>query len=170
MSIILIEDDRLALRRAEPIDVDYILELQADPENAPYIIAYDREFHQTIIDGDDPNKLSIIVDDKDGARVGYFLLEQSDELSIEMWHMIIGRGHKGQGIGHRALRLLKRWVFEVLKWHRMWIDCKDFNWRAIHLYSSEGFRQEALFKEAVRVGDEYQNLIIFAMLEREYQP
>ena len=170
MSIVLIEDEHLKLRRAEPEDVDYILALQADPENAPFIIAFDREFHRAIIEGEKPSKLSMIVEDKGGERCGYFLIEQADALSIAMWHMIIGRGHKGQGMGHRALRLLKRWVFEVLKWHRLWIDCKDFNWRAIHLYSSEGFRQEALFREAILVDGEYQNLIIFAMLRREYEP
>ena len=168
MSDILIEDGDLRLRRADPDDLDYILELQADPENAPFIIAFDREFHQNVIGGEKKSMTSLIIEKADGERCGYFLLNEYDKISYYIWHMIVDGKHKGRGLGHRALRLIKRWVFDVLNWHRLMIDSKDFNERALHLYKAEGFQQEALFREMLSVDGEYQNLIMLAILRREF--
>lgn len=168
MSEILIEDGDLRLRRADLNDLNYILKLQADPENSSFIVSFDRDFHKAILDGSDPLKMSTVLE-LSKERCGYFLLDKSDPVSMGIWHMIIERGHKGKGLGHRALQLLKRWTFDVARWHRLWVDCKDYNARAIHLYTSEGFRQEALFREALFVDGEYQNLIVFAILQREYE-
>ena len=167
MSEMLIDDGDLKLRRADLNDLNYILKLQADPENSLFIVSFDRDFHQNAVDGKAPGKTSIIIE-QDGERCGYFLLDKYDQVSYYIWHMIIDNAHKGRGIGRRALRLLKRWVFDVLHWHRLMIDSKDFNQRAIHLYTSEGFKREALFREALLVNGQYQNLVVFAMLRQEY--
>ena len=167
MSDILIEDGSLRLRRAELNDLNYILKLQTDPENSSFIISFDRDFHRAVLDGTEPLKMSVVIESA-GEHCGYFLLDKSDPISLGIWHMIIEHGFKGQGLGRRALRLLKRWAFDAAKWHRLWVDCKDFNHRAIHLYTTEGFRQEALFREMLLVDGEYQNLIVFAMLDWEF--
>lgn len=166
---ILIGNDELRLRRAAPSDLEYILELQSDPENAPFIVPFDREFHRRVIERKAPSKLDIIIETTDGERCGYFMVEDIGSTSVELSHVIIGRGHKGAGVGHKSLRLFKKWAFGLMKFHRVWIDCKDFNERAIRLYSAEGFRREALFVEVLPVDGEYQSLIIFAMLRREYE-
>lgn len=166
MAEILIEGDGLRLLRAEPSDLEYILELQSDEENAPFILPFERERWTEILDGRAQPKLPIIVETSDGARCGYMLIDHFDEISMYLWHLVIGL--KGRGFGHGALRLLKRLVFDKLKWHRLLIDCETTNARALRLYDSEGFRREGLFRESVIIGGEYKDLVIFAMLRREY--
>lgn len=168
MAEILIEGDGLRLRRAEPIDLEYILELQSDEENAPFILPFERGRWIEILDGRAQPKLAMIIETSDGDRCGYLLLDHFDEISMYLWHLVVGRGHKGRGVGHGALRLLKRLVFDEFKWHRLWIDCETTNDRALRLYDSEGFRREGLFRESVCIEGDYKDLIIFAMLRWEY--
>lgn len=108
MSEILIEDGDLRLRRADLNDLNYILKLQADPENSQFIVSFERDFHRAILDGGDPLKMSLVIE-QSNKPCGYFLLDKSDPVSMGIWHMIVERGHKGQGLGHRALQLLKHW-------------------------------------------------------------
>ncbi len=169
MAEILIEGDGLRLLRAEPSDLEYIIELQSDPENAPFILPFERERWIEILDGKAPPKLALIVETSDGERGGYLLLDHFNEVSMYLWHLVIGRGHKGRGLGHGALRLLKRLVFDVFKWHRLYIDCETTNERALRLYDSEGFRREGLFRESEYIDGEYKDLIFFAMLDWEYR-
>ncbi len=167
MSEILIENAELRLRRAEPDDLEYILGLQNDPENAPFIVPFERENWIEILDGRAEPKLAAIAELHNGERCGYILIDHFDDISIYLWHLVIGS--KGHGVGHETLRLLKRFVFDVLNRHRLLIDCETTNSRALHLYDSEGFRREGLFRESVCIGGEYKDLIIFAMLRHEYR-
>ena len=169
MAEVLIEGDGLRLRRAAPSDLEYIIALQNDPENAPFILPFERERWIEILDSKAASKIAALIETLDGERCGYLLLDHFDEISMYLWHLVIGRGHKGRGVGHGALRLLKRFVFDELKWHRLWIDCETTNARALRLYDSENFRREGLFRESVIIGGEYKDLIIFAMLDREYR-
>ena len=67
------------------------------------------------------------------------------------------------------MKLLKAWTFERKKFHRAWLDCKDYNEVAIHLYESEGMVREGLIRETLLTDGVYENLIIFGILDREYQ-
>lgn len=81
--------------------------------------------------------------------------------------MIIDR--KGQGYGHEAMQLLKAWAFTELNFHRAWLDCKDYNERALHLYESEGMQREGLIRETLLTDGVYENLVVLGILDREYQ-
>ena len=64
---------------------------------------------------------------------------------------------KGQGYGHAALRLLKKVAFEQWQAHRLWLDVKDFNHRARHLYAAEGFVVEGTLRECLKNGDSFNH-------------
>jgi RimJ/RimL family protein N-acetyltransferase len=80
---------------------------------------------------------------------------------------------KGQGLGRRCVRLLKRMAFRDLHAHRFWLDVKQLNTRALALYASEGFVEEGRLRESVRItggdADGYDSLVVMSMLDREYQ-
>ena len=50
--MILIEGQRLRLRRAEITDLDYIFNLQYKSENIKFIVPFDENFHTEIINSD----------------------------------------------------------------------------------------------------------------------
>lgn len=167
---ILVTGDRLRLRRAAAkADLDYIIDLEYAAENVKFIVPFDRDFHEKIIN-DSKASIDIIVEEiATGEKVGYLLLTglKTDAKEAEWTHVIIGK--KGQGYGHEAMKLLKKLVFAELKFHRAWLDCKDYNERALHLYESEGMVREALLRETIITNGVYENLVVLGILDREYE-
>ena len=75
---------------------------------------------------------------------------------------------KGKGYGQETLEMLKSWAFDDLKFHRAWLDCKDHNTRALHVYEKAGLVREGLIRETILTDGVYENLIILGILDREY--
>ena len=167
MNEILIEGKRLRLRRANVKDLSYIMTLQFTPENLKFIVPFDEKYHREIINSDGAEKMDVIVEDIDtNIAVGYFMLREMDSPCIEFTHVIIGR--KGLGYGREALKLLIKWTFEIKNFHRIWIDCKDYNKIALRLYESLGFVREGFLREIILTDGTYENLIVLGMLDQEY--
>lgn len=167
MNEILIEGKRLRLRRANTTDLNYIMTLQYTPENLKFIVPFEENYHREIINSDGSQKLDVIIEEiETGLAAGYFMLRELDSPCIEFTHIIIGR--KGLGYGREALRLLMKWSFEIKKYHRAWIDCKEYNKIALRLYESSGFVREGVLREIILTDGVFENLIVFGMLDREY--
>ena len=163
----LIEGKRLLLRAATLDDLDYIMTLQHAPENLKFIVPFSEDYHREIISSNGSEKLNVIIEEIDTRQaVGYFMLREMDSPFIEFTHVIIGR--KGLGYGREALNLLLKWTFEARKYHRGWIDCKEYNPIALHLYESLGFVREGVLREILLTNGVWENLIVFGMLDREY--
>ena len=169
MAEILKAGPRLCLRRAEIADIDYICALQAAEENSDYIVPFSRADHETIITQAQASMDIIVEECASGERVGYLhvtgLLLASKEQ--EWTHVIIGK--KGRGYGHEPMKHLKAWAFEDRGAHRAWLDCKDYNARALHLYESEGMMREALIRETILHKGVYETLGVLGILDREYR-
>ena len=167
MNEILIEGKRLRLRRANATDLNFIMTLQYTPENSKFIAPFDENYHREIVNSDGSEKMDVIVEEiETGNSVGYFMLRKMDSPCIEFTHVIIGR--KGLGYGREALKLLLKWTFELKDFHRVWIDCKDYNKIALHLYESLGFVREGFLREIICTNGLYENLIVLGMLDNEY--
>ena len=161
---------RLRLRRATLADLDFIMRLEFAEENVHFIVPFDREFHTNIIEnGAKAGSMDIIVEElAGGAPVGYLLVNglQTEQKEVEWMHILIDK--KGQGYGHEALQLLKAWAFDDLHMHRGWLDCKEYNARALHVYESEGLVREGLIRETIITNGIYENLVVLGVLDREY--
>ena len=167
MEEILIEGQRLKLRRATSADLNYIMALQFAPENLKFIVPFNEDYHRKIISSDGSEKLDVIIEERDtGLSVGYFMLRKLDSPFAEFTHVIIDR--KGIGYGREALNLLLAWTFDKKNFHRVWIDCKEYNSVALHLYESAGFVREGILREIIFTNGVYENLIVLGMLNREY--
>ena len=165
---ILAEGPRLRLRRAEESDLPYIMKLEFAPENLKFIVPFEEAFHHKIIT-EGKASLDIIVERPDGTPVGYILMNGllTEAKEAEWTHFIMGE--KGKGYGHEAMKLIKALTFRELGFHRAWLDCKDYNARALHLYQSEGMVREGLIRDTIITNGKYENLVILGMLEREYE-
>lgn len=58
--------------------------------------------------------------------------------------------------------------FDRHRAHRVWLDVKTHNARAIHVYESEGFVREGVLRECVRAKGTYESLLVMSILDREY--
>src|SRR5688500_11610730 len=122
-------------------DLDFILSAEQIAENRAFVSMWAREQHLGALTSDDLSHL-IIKNTADGSRVGYIILAGLADVnqSIEFRRIVVTE--KGKGYGKEALRLVKKLAFDELKAHRLWLDVKEHNVRARHLYESEGFVTE----------------------------
>ncbi|MBR1696110.1 MAG: GNAT family N-acetyltransferase [Selenomonas sp.] len=169
MSDILIAGPRLRLRKATEKDLDFSIDLEYAADNLPYIVPFDRDFHTNIVTRGEASMDVIVEEVATGEPVGYFLVAglKTEAKEMEWTHEIIAK--KGMGYGHEAMQLIKKWCFAVKKFHRAWLDCKDYNERALHLYESEGMVREGLIRETIITNGKYENLVILGILDREYE-
>jgi RimJ/RimL family protein N-acetyltransferase len=149
-------------------DLDWVVSVETDAANLPFITPWDRTQHEGAIRF--PDSRHFIVEIGDGAgRAGFVILQgcRNPNRSVELKRIVLQP--KGQGLGRACVRLLKRMAFRDLAAHRFWLDVKALNTRALALYASEGFVEEGRLRESVRVGDAWDSLIVMSMLDREYE-
>jgi diamine N-acetyltransferase len=158
---------RVRLRPTMQSDLDYVLTLERDPENLPYITPWEKIQHEAAIRF--PDFRHFIIETGPALERGGFLILigcRNQHQSIELKRMVVQTKH--QGFGRSALREVKKIAFDDLGAHRFWLDIKKRNTRAQALYVSEGFVFEGELRQAVKVSDGYDSLIVMAMLQEEY--
>ncbi len=68
-------------------------------------------------------------------------------LKTELDIIIGNASDMGQGFGTDALKTLSNHLFSNLHLHKLWIEARADNPRAIHAYTRAGFLQEAVLKD-----------------------
>ncbi|WP_391557009.1 GNAT family N-acetyltransferase [Robertmurraya sp.] len=155
------------LRKTTIDDLDFIDELESDPQNAKFIIPWSAEKHISSLITNDI--LHIIIEEKAGhTPVGYLILAglTNPNQSIELVRITIRE--KGKGYGKEAFRLVKDWVFTKTNANRLWLDVKTTNDRAVKLYEKQGFTKEGTLRECLLTEGTFESLHIMAILKREF--
>jgi RimJ/RimL family protein N-acetyltransferase len=158
---------RVRLRPTMQSDIEFVLTLEQDPENLPFITPWERTQHEAAIRF--PDFRHFIVEAGPGLDAAGFLILigcRSQNQSLELKRMVVQ--HKGQGFGRAALRVAKKIAFDDLGAHRFWLDVKRRNTRAKALYDGEGFVIEGELREAVRVAGGFESLLVMSMLASEF--
>lgn len=163
---------RLRLRPTMLSDLDYVVSVEEDPHNLPFITPWELTQHEGAVRFPDSRHF-IVEAGETYERAGFVILQgcRNPNGSVELKRLVLQA--KGQGLGRAAVRQLKAMAFTQLKAHRFWLDVKALNHRAFKLYQSEGFVEEGRLRESVRVtidgADGYDSLIVMSLLDREYQ-
>jgi len=153
-------------------DLDFVVSVEQDASNLPFITPWERTQHEGAVRFPDSRHF-IVEAGPEGLHAGFVILQgcRNPHRSIELKRIVLGP--KGLGYGRACVRLLKKMAFTQLNAHRFWLDVKALNARAQQLYLREGFVEEGRLRESVRLtgvgADGYDSLIVMAMLDREYQ-
>lgn len=169
-------EHRVTLRPTMLSDLDFVVGVEQDASNRPFITPWERTQHEGAIRFPDARHFIV---ELDAERVGFVILQgcRSPHRSVELKRIVLGP--KGQGVGRVCVRLLKKMAFESLGAHRFWLDVKGRNLRAQALYRGEGFVEEGRLRECVRAeptpgqapddGAGYDDLIVMSLLRREHE-
>jgi RimJ/RimL family protein N-acetyltransferase len=105
----------------------------------------------------------------DGALVGDLGLHipAEGDGSYE-FGVTIAPAHQGKGYAREAVRALLDWLFRTLGARRVHASIDPRNVASAALLRSLGMRQEAHFRESLKVRDEWVDDVIFALLAREW--
>lgn len=171
--------DGVRLRPTMLSDLDYVASVEQDPRNLPFITPWERTQHEGAVRIPDFRHFIVEVSgaahgpSELGDRAGFLILQgcRNPHRSVELKRLVLQP--KGQGIGRACVRRVKAMAFRDLGAHRLWLDVKSLNRRALALYASEGFVEEGRLRESVRLSaggaDGYDTLVVMGLLDREYQ-
>lgn len=153
------------LRRTTEADLDFVLKAESDPDTQPYIIPWTRGRHAVALgDADIAYRIG-----EDYARnpVGFVILGglTNENSNIEFRRIVVAE--KGKGYGRAMVQAVRELAFDELRAHRLWLDVKAHNERARTLYRSEGFIEEGVLRECLRVPDGYESLVVMSLLRHE---
>lgn len=81
----------------------------------------------------------------------------------------LGERFQGRGIMTRSVRALVDYLLGERGLNRVEIRCAISNRRSQGVAERLGFRQEGRLKEAIRVGGEFEDLLIFGKLAKEWR-
>lgn len=162
-----IESEKIALVSTTEADLDFVTALEIHPQNRRYVMNYSKEQHLEVMHSADEQHL-IIFDKGTNEKAGFVILGglNNQYRALELRRIIIDK--KGKGLGKETVQLIKKYCFEILQMHRLWLDVVDDNQKAIYIYASAGFKNEGLLREAVIFDGIYKNLKVMAILKDEY--
>jgi len=75
----------------------------------------------------------------------------------------------GCGFGSKFLGLVLNWVFGKTPAYRLWLDVLSDNYRARHVYLSQGFVEEGVLRGAYKLPDESRvDLVLMSLTRPEW--
>jgi diamine N-acetyltransferase len=156
-------------------DLDWVVRLEHDPVNEPFITRWPRARHAAALQ--EPATRHLVIAEagaeRSGAgedrRLGYIILRGVGEpdRSVELLRIVVAE--PGRGIGRAALRLVKQLAFDEYGANRLWLDVVPTNVGARALYAGEGFVEEGVMREAARRAGGFVDLVLMSILEREWR-
>ena len=109
--------------------------------------------------------------EKDGHCIrstGFHHISEEDR-SATYYIGIFDPNYHSKGIGSETTRLLLRYGFDVMQWHRIDLKVLDYNTRAIRCYEKCGFRKDGVLRESAHIEGRYVSDIIMSILDYEYR-
>jgi RimJ/RimL family protein N-acetyltransferase len=170
---------RLRLDVLREADADTLFRYRSDPAVARYqgwcpgsrseALDFIRSQQQIALDVPDSwLQLAIRLAD-DGALIGDLGLHlPADEHGSYEFGITIAPAHQGKGYAREAAQTLLDFLFRTLGAHRVHASIDPRNVASAALLRSLGMRQEAHFRESLKMRGEWVDDMIFALLAREW--
>ena len=155
------------LRKTTESDLNFVLETEQSAENRVFVSVWKRAQHLAALTDED--LLHLIIENSNSERIGYVILAglTNENQNIEFRRIAVAQ--KNRGYGKQTLREIKRIAFEELNANRLWLDVKEYNERARHLYKTEGFTVEGILRECLKTENGFESLVVMSMLHREFK-
>jgi RimJ/RimL family protein N-acetyltransferase len=166
----------VAIRRARPDDVDFLLELITDEETRPFLglpgeVTRDGLLEEIERSEREPQSFGRFVIEYGGERAGSLGFRLVNERSriAEAGRFAVHPRFRGRGIGDEAVRLFQRHLLVDLDLHRVELQIYGFNERAIAQAERTGYVREGVKRKAYLKDGEWQDAVLFALLREELE-
>lgn len=172
--------DRIILREYREDDLPYMRKWVNDPniiKNLSNIFLYPHTLNETenflnaILEGTSNIKGFIIAHKDTEEYIGQIDLVKVDWINrIGTLGIVIGNQEKlGKGYGTEAIKLLQDFAFNRLNLHKLELEVRDYNERAIRCYKKCGFKEEGRIRENHFINGKYTDTLCMGILKREYE-
>jgi RimJ/RimL family protein N-acetyltransferase len=167
----------VTMRRAEPDDVDFVVELTMHDDVRPYLSARRATTRAEILDEikrstEDPHRFGRFIVEADGERAGAmgFRLENERSRIAALGGLAIHPAHRGHHLADAAARLLQRHLIFELGYHRLQLEIYGFNDRALQHAERSGFTREGVRRKAYWRHGEWVDGVLFGLIREDLEP
>ncbi|MEU5937673.1 GNAT family N-acetyltransferase [Micromonospora sp. NPDC047548] len=151
---VLLETERLRLRRFTPDDVDHLVDLDSDPEvmrflgrPTPRATVRDEQLPRILAQYDRHPGLGrwAALDRQSGDFLGWFALDPSDDGTEAELGYRLRRSVWGRGLATEGSRPLLRHAFDTVGVRRVWAETMTVNTRSRQVMAKAGLRYVRTF-------------------------
>jgi RimJ/RimL family protein N-acetyltransferase len=166
----------VAIRRAEPRDLDFLLELMNQDDvvqNLAVVRPRDRESLAAEIERSqaEPQEFGRFVIELDGRPVGLMGFEVANRRSrvANLGSLAVHPDFRGLRLADRAARLFQRHLIFDLGYHRLQLEIYGFNERAQVHAERAGFVREGVRRKAYWRNDEWVDGVIYGLVREDLE-
>jgi RimJ/RimL family protein N-acetyltransferase len=166
----------VGFRRAQPEDVDFLVELMTDDDVEPYLAVVrprDRESMLKEIERSqaEPEEFGRFVIEVDGERAGLMGFEIANRRSriANLGSLAVHPEFRGRRLADEAARLFQRHLIFELGFHRLQLEIYGFNERAQRHAERAGFIREGARRKAYWRNDEWVDGVIFGLVREDLE-
>jgi RimJ/RimL family protein N-acetyltransferase len=169
--------DEVRLRRAEPADVDFLLELMTHEEVDPYMAVVrprDREailaeIERSQVEPGDYGRFVIEVDGRPAGLMGFEVVNRRSRIA-NLGSLAVHPDFRGKRLADRAARLFQRHLLFELGYHRLQLEIYGFNQRAQAHAERAGFVREGVRRKAYDRHGEWVDGVIYGLVREDLEP
>ena len=161
----------IAVRRATPDDVDFLVELVNDDDTRRFLgnrVADTREAALADL-ARAPEEFGWFVIEVDGERAGCVAFERLSEQHriASAGRFVVHPSFRERRIGVDAARLFQRLLLRELGFHRIEIQIYGFNERAIAHAEHAGYVREGVKRRAYLKDGQWVDAVLFSLIEED---
>ena len=166
--------DEARIRRAEPRDLDFFVELSNHADVEPFLSARRPREPETLLAEierslREPLHFGRFVIEADGRRAGImgFQVENRRSRIASLGGLAVHPEFRGRRISDEAARQFQRHLIRDLGYHRLQLEIYAFNERAIAHAERVGFVREGVRRRAYRRHGEWVDGIMFGLVRED---
>jgi RimJ/RimL family protein N-acetyltransferase len=164
----------IAIRRAEPDDAAFMVELANHTDVAPFLgarRARDEAAIRAQIERShaEPASFGRLIIEVDGSRagvMGYHVVNERNRIA-HLEALAVHPDFRGHRIADDSARLLQRYLIGELGFHRLELECYAFNERAIAHAERAGFVREGVKRKAYERDGQWVDSVLFALVAED---
>jgi RimJ/RimL family protein N-acetyltransferase len=165
------------IRRAEPADVDFLLELMTHEDVEPYLAVIrprDREgltaeIERSQAEPQEFGRFVIEVDGQPAGLMGFQVVNRRSRIA-DLGSLAVHPSFRGRRVADEAAQLFQRHLLDDLGYHRLQLEVYGFNERALAHAERAGFVREGVRRKAYWRNDEWVDGVLYGLVREDLEP
>ena len=169
--------DEVRLRRAEPGDLDFLVELMTHEEVEPFMAvirprdpeAMGAEIERSLAEPEEFGRFVIEIDGRPAGLMGFEVANRRSRIA-NLGSLAVHPDFRGRRLADRAAQLFQRHLLFELGYHRLQLEIYGFNERAQHHAERAGFVREGVRRKAYDRHGEWVDSVIYGLVREDLEP